>query len=594
MLHALSSFNIIDLLVLLLSLTFISLLFFAGRSVAGSKQLQSVQIPIGMFLIYIFYIIGTIIKPNFSITNVVFFLIILSIIGIWRSKDTISNDLIILLIAFTFVSPLLIFGVLSHDYLWDDYTNWMPPARYLYKNHHLPTLDAPIINHSTSSYSYLRALIHSMINLPLSEFVMNIQNVFNICFGSTILLWAKPITKIINNENKIKITETVTVMGSFLCFLIIIWIVILSKLLISGYSEATYLVCLLHLYFYFVIQFKSNSNFQKDKFDYVLAILLTIPFMIKDIGFYHSIILFFSYLLVFEFPNIIINKNNSFQKIYRLILIISHLIPLFLTKFLWSYYVTTSQLYKPFETLFIDTDRLEIIPHMLYSAYQKFISNTEIILPLIIIILFLLFSKKSKDYKIIHNYSLFLFTILFSIGVIILTLIAYVLVFSRYEAIGTASFIRYIAPVSFILWSSIIIATLDLVNNAGFKLVKVSAVTITLVYLTITYQTINKYNFNPNIDEKFIKISSDIVKSFPENEKLFIIDLQTNGSDSVKIRYYVNEFMPIDFFASVHLEGDLNKDIVMKWFNDYKNIHIHSATTSQLKIIKEYVDEFND
>ena len=144
------------------------------------------------------------------------------------------------------------------------------------------------------------------------------------------------------------------------------------------------------------------------------------------------------------------------------------------------------------------------------------------------------------------------------------------------------------------MWSSIIIAILNLVNNAGLKLVKVSAIIIILIYLTIIYQTINKYNFNPNIDEKFIKISSDIVKSFPEDEKVYIIDLQTNGFDSIKIRYYVDEYMPIDFFASVHLESNLNKDIVMKWLNDYKNIHIHSASTSQLKIIKEVVDEFND
>ena len=62
----------------------------------------------------------------------------------------------------------------------------------------------------------------------------------------------------------------------------------------------------------------------------------------------------------------------------------------------------------------------------------------------------------------------------------------------------------------------------------------------------------------------------------------------------MKIKYYVDEYMPINYFASVHLQGDLNRETVKKWFNDYKNIHIHSASTSQLEMIKEIVNEFND
>tara|TARA_B100000575_G_scaffold260709_1_gene233862 strand:- start:441 stop:752 length:312 start_codon:yes stop_codon:yes gene_type:complete len=101
------------------------------------------------------------------------------------------------------------------------------------------------------------------------------------------------------------------------------------------------------------------------------------------------------------------------------------------------------------------------------------------------------------------------------------------------------------------------------------------------------------YNFDKDIDNKFIKISSDIIKSFPENEDLFIIDLQTNGIDAVKIKYYINEYMPVNYFASVHLEGPLSKDEIERWFNNYENIHIHSASNAQLNLIKEYVNKMN-
>ena len=46
-----------------------------------------------------------------------------------------------------------------------------------------------------------------------------------------------------------------------------------------------------------------------------------------------------------------------------------------------------------------------------------------------------IFSKRTKSYVIVSNYSLFLFAILSSLGIIILTLIAYVLIFTDYEAI---------------------------------------------------------------------------------------------------------------------------------------------------------------
>lgn len=594
MLHILSSFNFIDFYILLSSLFFISILFFAGRSITGPKELQAVQIPIGMFLIYVFFIIGSVMKPEFSIVNVIFFLVFLSFIGIWRSKNILSKDIIILLITFIFVSPLLIFGILSHNYLWDDYTNWIPPARYLYNNHHLPTLDEPIINHVTSSYSYLRALVHSIINLPIGEFVMNVQIIFNILFGSTIFLWSKPIARIINFRNKSKITDIIFIMGSFLCFLLIIWIFILKQFLFSSYSEATYLICLLHLYFYLIIKVRNDYNWLNQKFNYVLAILITLPLMVKDVGFYHSIILFFSFFLVFELPNILRNKNNIYEKTIKLILILSHLIPLILTKFLWSYYIKKNQLSEPFENLFFNDDKFNIIPEMLFSAMQQFISHTALIFSIFIIILLLFFSKKSEDCKIVSNYSLFFFTSLFSVGVILLTLIAYVLVFSPYEAQRAASFSRYIDPVVFILWSGIIISILNLSDNLNIKFIKVAAAIITIIYLLIIFLNINKYNFNKNIDDKYIKISSDMISSFPKKEPILIIDLLTNGIDSVKIKYYINEFMPVDYFASVHLQGNLDKEIISKWFEKFKNIHIHSASNVQLNIIKEYINEINE
>tara|TARA_B100000900_G_C20499938_1_gene683292 strand:- start:537 stop:1193 length:657 start_codon:yes stop_codon:yes gene_type:complete len=216
------------------------------------------------------------------------------------------------------------------------------------------------------------------------------------------------------------------------------------------------------------------------------------------------------------------------------------------------------------------------------------------ILPFIIIILFFLFSKKTKNYELTSNFSLFLFTFLTSIGIITLTLIAYILVFSDYELARAASFSRYISPVTFMLWTSCLIASLNYINDFKYKIINKSSILIIFIYFFIIFLSFNKFNYNENIDNRFIKISSDIVNNHPKGESIFIIDLLGNGIEPVKIRYYVNEFMQVEYFSSLNLNKELSKDIIKSWFENYKNIHIHSASTEQLNIIKKFVNEYKD
>lgn len=595
MINALYSFNITDFYVLSISIIFTYLLFFAGRSITGKNETQAIQIPIGIILIYFFFLIGSIIKSQFSIINVLFFLIILSVIGIWRARDVLFKDITILSFSLIFIAPLLIFGALSHNYLWDDYTNWWSPARYLFDNHHLPTLDLPIINNANKNYPYLRALIHSLINIPINDFNKNIQIIFNILYGSTVLLWAAPLAKIVYPKNFTHNSNLISLMGSMLCFLIIIWIVILYKLLFSSYSEAVYLISISHIIFYLIIKIKFKE-FKNRKFSLVLALLLVIPSTIKDIGFYHSIILLISYLLVFDCPNIIKSKENLYFKIKFIVFHFTNLIPLVITKFLWSYYVTKNKIHGgiSFSDLNINEEKLNLIPKMLHSALQQLISNTAFTSSILIIILILLFSKRTKSYVIVSNYSLFLFAILSSLGIIILTLIAYVLIFTDYEAIRAASFNRYIGPASFILWVSIIISILNYSHNLNQKIMNISSIVIIFIYLIIILTNLNRYNFDENIDNKYIKIATDIINSHPRNEELLIIDLQTNGIDSVKIKYYINQFMPVAYVASVHLNKELDQKIIGEWFSEYKNIYIHSASVEQLVKIREFVNNYKE
>ena len=263
-------------------------------------------------------------------------------------------------------------------------------------------------------------------------------------------------------------------------------------------------------------------------------------------------------------------------------------------KLIWFLYVSKNQLKDEFNDISFDSNKLNLIPKILSSATEQFFYNIPLTSSIIVIIFILFFTKKTTSPKIVPNNSLFLFVALFSLGVIMITLLAYILVFSEYEAQRAASFWRYTDPAAFILWSSIVISILNFRDYFSNKIIKISSYAISAVYLLIFFYGLNKYNFDRSIDYNFIQISSNLIQNYPENEDLFIIDLQTHGIDSIKIKYYVNEHMPINYFSSVHLKGTLSEDVIKIWFENYKNIHIHSASNKQLKIIKDFIDNLNE
>ena len=72
---------------------------------------------------------------------------------------------------------------------------------------------------------------------------------------------------------------------------------------------------------------------------------------------------------------------------------------------------------------------------------------------------------------------------------------------------------------------------------------------------------------------------------------IYIIDLQGNGIESVKIRFYINEYMQVEYYSALNLKKELSEDNIKSWFKNYKNIYIHSASTEQLNMIRNFVNK---
>lgn len=589
-------FNFSNFYVLLSSSILFILLFFVGRSFTGPKEIHAIQIPIGLFSVYVFFIIGSIFIDKFSTINVIIFMAIFSVIGIFRSLKGISKDLSMLSISFVIILPLLIIASVSHPYLWDEYTNWLPPAQFLYRNEHLPTLDKPMINSATSSYSYLRALMHSIINYSFSSFINNIQGIFNVFIGGSLLLWSKPLLKLFKNGNKDNLLHIFYIMG-LLCFIIIVWTISLEYVLVfSSYSEASYLIIIAHLYLYLILIENSSHKLRDGKFNWILSVLFAIPLIIKEIGLYHSLLFFLSYWLVFLLPNILKNKLVSNLKI--IFIQILHLIPMFITQFLWSFYRNSNELTGAMRNISINNEKIELISKMMYSAKLQFLKqeNYYLIISLLIIFLILIFQKLKNNSQITNNIKLFIFGSLIFTGIIFITLLAYILAFSPYETARAASFIRYLAPAGFILWLSVIIGLININLNINFKIIRIQGVMIIIIFLSFLFFMINKIswlNFDQTFDYEYQEIAKTIINNYPENEDLMIIDLNSNGVHSIKIRYYLNGYMPASYYSKIQLQSDggvLNEEIIRNWFENFKSIHIHGASNNQMNLIKKYLE----
>lgn len=578
-----------DLGVLFLSIIVYVGLFFAGRAFTGPKAIQAVQVFIGLLALYIFFVTGSVISAGFSALNTLFFLILLTLIGVWRSKSFLFEDCKSLAISIAFVAPLLCLALVKNNPLWDDYSHWLPSAQFLFNHGHLPTLQEPVINNAHPSYPYARALIHTFVNLGMENFLMNVQGVFNILFASSLLLWAKPLLQLQNKTNQNNTTIIVSMMG-ILGFLLIIWIITLNtRLIISSYADPVYSICIVHLFLFLFTSRYYDKSFSSGKFNWVISSLFTIPIIIKDAGIYYSLIVFISYWVAFDLVRIFRKDVNLKLESKIIIIQVLHLMPLVLFKFMWAFYIDTHGIKKSFATLSITETKIDLIPQILHAAELQILGRPYILFAIFLILLILLFSKPSNWQKSRSPLSIFPFALVTAAGMILFHLLSYLLTFVPYEAARAASFSRYIAPAGLIAWTSLIIYFIksDLTSNSNTIIASGSL--FSLIFFSGVVLNSEKFNTADNVNPNLKYVAEKIINKYPKGKPLLIFDLGTNGIDATIIRFYTNSYMPIGYVNSISLDGPLSEDIFKEWTKDYEYIYIHSGSDQQISLIKKYI-----
>ena len=213
---------------------------------------------------------------------------------------------------------------------------------------------------------------------------------------------------------------------------------------------------------------------------------------------------------------------------------------------------------KVFRNTLDHQTKIDLIPQILHAAELQILGRPYILFTILLILLILLFSKPSNWQKSRSPLSIFPFALVTAAGMILFHLLSYLLTFVPYEAARAASFSRYIAPAGLIAWTSLIIYFIksDLTSNSNTIIASGSL--FSLIFFSGVVLNSEKFNTADNVNPNLKYVAEKIINKYPKGKPLLIVDLGTNGIDTI-IRFYTNSYMPIGYVNSISLDGPLVK-----------------------------------
>jgi hypothetical protein len=330
----------VEVLVLIFSITTYLLLFLAGRAVLKQNSPVALYAPVGLAISYLFFIFFSLVFNKFSATVPFYAMICVALLGCLKRKKGLKFEIKLFSVSLTMLVPLIYLAVINNNPLWDDFTNWLPPARYLLEYNHLPTLDNQDVTHVTQSYPFLRAMFHAWVAKFLGTFNLNIQGVLNMLLAGSFLLWAHELRKgqFENQNDDGEVTSYLPLMGLFAASLTI-WILTLNtRLVLGSFAEPALSLSLAGVLIYLSSSKNIEICFWNGRIDTNLFFLFLFPYFIKDTAVYFVPMLFFCFWLSMLSQFAIKSLANLTEIARKLAIQTLHLAPLFLVMIVWNIY----------------------------------------------------------------------------------------------------------------------------------------------------------------------------------------------------------------------------------------------------------------
>ena len=369
------------------------------------------------------------------------------------------------------LSPLIYLAAIRVDLNWDEYSNWLPMAQFLFDSGHLPVANS-FVRSVTPDYPYSRAMLNAWVDIPRGTFSYNVQSILNILMMSSLLLWGRQLISHLNSGYEKNVFPYFGMM--ILIFLTPLAALCLSDvLIIASYADTALSIVMMHLVFYVYFREDKNKNNILNDFDYTYSILLVAPLVIKPVGFYYSLIFYFAHILVTGSFVEFCAKNLKIR-LFTLVRFSLYLIPLIILKLSWSKYIATHGILGPFSQFSLTNINPDVITHWGTLYLKHFCID-----PTDLLILGVLFSSTRVFSKCLLPKKFILSLVSINLLLYFFFIAAYLLAFQNMKL--AAALARYI-PCCLMAWTAIALYSLTSICRWRPSRVKLVAFTSLSVY----------------------------------------------------------------------------------------------------------------
>ena len=274
-----------DLTLIVASIFCYMILAIGGMSLIKNNKNSPLSPILGLTVAYFFLVFASLIYEGLSIWWPLVFMIFSSGVAIKFNKVQLKPFLLDHLFAMVLLSPLIYLAAIRVDLSWDEYSNWLPLAQFLFDNEHLPVANS-FVRSVSPDYPYSRAMLNAWVDIPRGTFSYNVQSILNILMMSSLLLWGRQLVSHLNSGFEKNVFPYFGMM-ILTCMTPLAALCLSDVLIITSYADTALSIIMMHLVFYVYFREKKNKNNILTDFDYTYSILLAAPLAIKPVGFYN-------------------------------------------------------------------------------------------------------------------------------------------------------------------------------------------------------------------------------------------------------------------------------------------------------------------
>ena len=568
-----------DWLILFYSLAIFMFLTIAGRGLLGKKAVLPILPIASLTFIYFIFVIGSVLNSGLSVYSPILILAFFSIIAVVRAPlQIIVRDILYSGIALFFVSPLIWLALVVNQGQWDDYTHWLVSAQYLLREGHLPVAETIVLNHSTPSYPWARAMLHAWVNSQTTSFSFNVQPLFNVLFCSSLLLWGPIWLKYNNGQASLKLTFAS--MAGYSGLIIILILCLGSNTFMSSYADPIYCVCMVHIFHFICLDYLSDARFSSGsiKLDVSALILFTAPMIIKSSGLYFSIMLLTLIWILRAASQYRQTQFGDLRCLLKSFLVQSaYLIPSFLLYFAWSIYITRELIPLTFTVQPIENWHFDILPTILWSIFQEMQARPYAYIGLLLALFILLKQWRAGQINSLRS-NIFLFiSVGFFFSSLCFQIVVYCISFGEGEAANAASFNRYMAPSGLMVYVGLFAYLVETLSGRAVTRQIISGVSVMLGFIFLVVYFDQKLAPPQRFPDSFKILGKELKKAVPEGSKLLFLDLLGNGFVPTVVRFYMDGKAIAQYRSSFDVSGTITRQTLSDWSEPYDYIYVLSA-----------------